>query len=513
MDFANGWTADSSSSITVTAAAAMLPPAYLDGGDVVLAGDVSVTGVDGGLRVLANATLNPTLVVSIGAGDHLAFDDEAQIDGGDYSVGSGGLLSFWGETTVEGGAFTTAGTGQVSFNGPTTWNGGATFNGRAEQNGDAAVSGATTINADVFDMDGSGASAAEWDVTAGLVINADQIGATAANHFGGVIDVGGGAFSTLTVNLTDPLDSWQMGGEMNLSGVSGLYFTRVAGSRMIVTGDLNVSNANINIAADVDVTNAGAVNFAAPGSDLRLSGLATISSNATFTGQGLLHNNGDGMTLADGASLGQAGLVNGGQLHLGIEVPGQAFVDRFTNEADGTFHAEIGGTTPGTELTQLFVTGGTAQLDGALALTLVNDGGSLFAPELGDEFTILTAAGGVVGQFDSLVQPLGLPTGLLFEIEYTANSVVLYVDSTYAADFDRDGDVDGDDLPHWQAAFGAHNGGDADDDNDSDGADVLVWQRQLGLGVPIAMVSSVPEPGTLPLAMLAVAALAGRRRE
>ena len=268
-------------------------------------------------------------------------------------------------------------------------------------------------------MDGSAASAAEWDMSAGLVINADQIGATAANHFGGVIDVGGGAFSTLTVNLADPLDSWQMGGEMNLSGISGLYFTRVAGSRMVVTGDLNVSDANINIAADVTVTDAGAVNFAAPGSDLRLSGLATIGSNATFTGQGLLHNNGDGMTLADGASLGQAGLVNGGQLHFGVEVPGQAFVDRFTNEADGTFHAEIGGTTPGTELTQFFVTGGTAQLGGALALTLVNDGGGLFAPELGDEFTILTAAGGVVGEFDYARATARPADGLLFEVQYT----------------------------------------------------------------------------------------------
>ena len=116
MDFANGWTADSSSSITVTAAAAMLSPAYLDGGDVVLAGDVSVTGVEGRLRVLANATLNPTLAVTIGTGDQLAFDDEAQVNGGDYSVGAGGLLSFWGETAVEGGAFThrrDSGTGQL----------------------------------------------------------------------------------------------------------------------------------------------------------------------------------------------------------------------------------------------------------------------------------------------------------------------------------------------------------------------------------------------------------------
>ncbi|MBA3480889.1 MAG: hypothetical protein H0T51_03645 [Pirellulales bacterium] len=252
MDFANGWTADSSSSITVTAAAAMLPPAYLDGGDVVLAGDVSVTGVAGRLRVLANATLNSTLAVTVGTGDQLAFDDEAQINGGDFNVGSDGLLSFWGETTVENGVFNTAGTGQVSFNGLTTWNGGVTFNGRAEQNGDATVSGTTTINADQFDMDGSAASPTERDVNAGLVINADQVGATAANSFAGVFNIGGGLFNRLTINLTNPVDAWVMSGEMNFSGVAGLYFTRVGGSRMIVTGELNISDANIDIAAPRD---------------------------------------------------------------------------------------------------------------------------------------------------------------------------------------------------------------------------------------------------------------------
>ncbi|MBA3484055.1 MAG: PEP-CTERM sorting domain-containing protein, partial [Pirellulales bacterium] len=230
-----------------------------------------------------------------------------------------------------------------------------------------------------------------------------------------------------------------------------------------------------------------------------------------FNGQGLLHNNGDGMMLADGASLGQVGLVNGGDLSLGIEVPGQAFVDRFVNEDDGILHVEIGGTTPGTQLTQLFVTGGTAQLAGTLAAELV-DAGGLFAPELGDQFTILIAAGGVVGEFDWLVQPAGLPTGMLLELQYTANSVVLYVDSTYAADFDRDGDVDGDDLPRWLESFDNDNGGDADNDGDSDGADFLVWHRQLGSVPAVPAGAAVPEPAVP--AVVATACLAGllRRR-
>jgi hypothetical protein len=32
------------------------------------------------------------------------------------------------------------------------------------------------------------------------------------------------------------------------------------------------------------------------------------------------------------------------------------------------------------------------------------------------------------------MQPLGLPTGMLFEVQHTANSVVLFVDDTHEAD-------------------------------------------------------------------------------
>jgi hypothetical protein len=135
----------------------------------------------------------------------------------------------------------------------------------------------------------------------------------------------------------------------------------------------------------------------------------------------------------------------------------------------------------------------------------------MFMPELGDQFAVITAPGGVIGQFDQVLQPLGLPTGLLFEVQYTATSVVLYVDDTYEADFNRDGVVDGDDLAVWHDAYGVNNYGDANSDGVSDGADLLVWQRQLGFGLPVAMAAAVPEPSTLLLAGLSLSAVAWRR--
>lgn len=69
-----------------------------------------------------------------------------------------------------------------------------------------------------------------------------------------------------------------------------------------------------------------------------------------------------------------------------------------------------------------------------------------FTPQLGDEWVIMTLAGGS-----------SLPT-----------------------DFDDSTAVDGVDLTIWKDAFGVNADGDADGDGDSDGADFLAWQRTVG---------------------------------
>ena len=70
-----------------------------------------------------------------------------------------------------------------------------------------------------------------------------------------------------------------------------------------------------------------------------------------------------------------------------------------------------------------------------------------------------------------------------------------------SADFDEDGDVDGDDFLAWQTGFGTASGatradGDADLDGDVDGEDFLAWQAQFGTstGSGAAAVES-PERG------------------
>jgi hypothetical protein len=110
---------------------------------------------------------------------------------------------------------------------------------------------------------------------------------------------------------------------------------------------------------------------------------------------------------------------------------------------------------------------------------------------------------------------------VLLELDATvrASASFYWAFSPIPGDFDQDGDVDGADLPLWQAGFGTASGagaagGDADHDQDVDGADFLIWQRNLGTAPPAA-VAGVPEPAATTIALAAlvgVGPLVRRRR-
>jgi beta-glucanase (GH16 family) len=69
------------------------------------------------------------------------------------------------------------------------------------------------------------------------------------------------------------------------------------------------------------------------------------------------------------------------------------------------------------------------------------------------------------------------------------------------ADFNLDGEVNGEDLAMWQQGYGMTTGatrdhGDADGDGDVDGRDYMAWQQQVTTAEPLSSVEavSVPEP-------------------
>jgi hypothetical protein len=245
------------------------------------------------------------------------------------------------------------------------------------------------------------------------------------------------------------------------------------------------------------------------GADLVLdNAMSVIGPAAHFTGAGALINApGRGLRVFDGTTSAElsVALINRGALEIDQAVPAAHTAAQiqgvdFEQTAEGVWQVDIGGVSI-TSFDRLSLTG-AAVLDGQLELVLF-DG---YVPALGQLFNILSAAGGVTGAFDELLQPPGMPADLAFDVSYSATIVQLEVVSipTFSADFDNDGDVDADDLTQWQGDYGLHGDGDADGDGDSDGTDLLAWQQQLGSGLAISPGTAIPEPASR--ALMAIAA-------
>jgi hypothetical protein len=91
------------------------------------------------------------------------------------------------------------------------------------------------------------------------------------------------------------------------------------------------------------------------------------------------------------------------------------------------------------------------------------------------------------------------------------------------ADFDDDGDVDGNDFLIWQRGFGLSGpavplaAGNADGDLDIDAADLAIWVSQFGTTPPQTVnAAAVPEPSALAICGVALATACGafaRRRQ
>ena len=113
------------------------------------------------------------------------------------------------------------------------------------------------------------------------------------------------------------------------------------------------------------------------------------------------------------------------------------------------------------------------------------------------------------------------PSGIVQQLHnVAANQVLSLIESVTpvpVADFDNDGDVDGDDFLRWQIGFPMLSGaapidGDYDHDGDVDGNDFLGWQIEFGSGRGSATVS-VPEPATIGLLLsLTAAGISARGR-
>jgi hypothetical protein len=115
-----------------------------------------------------------------------------------------------------------------------------------------------------------------------------------------------------------------------------------------------------------------------------------------------------------------------------------------------------------------------------------------------------------------------------FDTDFYIRSLEVTGPAPATADFDNDGDVDGDDFLRWQRGVGAGNPtlsmGNADGDGDVDAADLAIWKQQYGGAASAAATEgdsecgcgshasgpAVPEPSSALLTLGAVALLAAR---
>ena len=250
-----------------------------------------------------------------------------------------------------------------------------------------------------------------------------------------------------------------------------------AGRTLVVSSAMSraENNGTLQVDGNMDVTAAaGLYNEIGGVIDVR----GTLTLNATR-----LRNRGGKLT-GDGQIIGPMAsgplVVNEGTIEPGPGLATLSIGDDFQQLASGQLKMEVsGGTSLSSDLLEIE---GSASLAGALAVTRVGDA----ALVAGDAFTLLSATGGVAGQFQQLSMPT-LASDLFWYVHYATNNVRALVADVIPGDFNRNGSVGGEDYVLWRK-----NGGTPQEYSDW----VANFGRTIDLGEP-AEQSQVPEPDKL----------------
>ncbi len=439
MDLTEGWTADANSTITVLNDHFGDFPATIRGGAMTVAGDMELGS---SLSIYADAlTIEPSARVHIEDGYYLGAGasgvTHTTINGGVFTMDPTSNIAFHNQATMRGGEFNMepnefGAYGRFRIYDHSIWDGNVTINGLAEMFDHATVAGPTVIDADMFDLSPTSFTPTVWDINNSLVLNANALSQISGNRVLATLNVAGGVFAQLTLNLSDPDAAWTMEGEMNLSGIGILPVTRVGGSRMIVQGGLNVSGGLVQVTADTDFD--GAAVDIADGSTLRMRGRTLIDNASAFLSEGTLRNGlGGVMELQNGAALSATGLINDAYLAIEAGGLGVASVARYVSTPDSVFAIEIGSDLAVAGNDVLLVGNGGATLDGRIEVAFTAFEALSLMPEVGDEYIILIALDGVTGAF--INDPVTIAGSLTYQwdVIYNPNTVVLRLESIVPA--------------------------------------------------------------------------------
>jgi len=187
----------------------------------------------------------------------------------------------------------------------------------------------------------------------------------------------------------------------------------------------------------------------------------------------------------------------------------------YSQDADATLTLKIGGNTAGSAY-DVFEVDGELNLAGTLDVDLIDLGAGQFVPKIGDEFGILDfLPANLTEQFDTLdfINP---GPGMAWDASHLyTTGIIRVIEGGLSADYDGDGDVDGNDFLVWQNNFPAFGGatvatGDSDKDADVDGEDFLAWQNQFPTRKPLVI---TPEPTSGVLFAISIFLVVRRHRQ
>ena len=142
---------------------------------------------------------------------------------------------------------------------------------------------------------------------------------------------------------------------------------------------------------------------------------------------------------------------------------------------------------------------GQADLGGGKLQLSLSSG---YAPNVGDTFTLLSAAGGITGSLSLAETPNPSPL-LRWDLDIDANKVTLSAVPALAGDYNANGTVDAADYIVWRQLLDQTGPGlpaDGDDNGVVDATDYDFWRARFGNVLSAgatAATAAVPEPATL----------------
>ncbi len=449
------------------------------GGVISASSDANLGDLSGPLRFDGGALRVTGSFATTRAGDLLA-------GGGAIDVANTDNLFTYAGNITGVGSLTKLGPGKLVLSGPQSYTGGTTVMAGTLEGDAESLQGSILNNASLVFSQAIDATFAGNLSGAGQLLKrgSGALSLTGTITGTGVVRVDGGALSVSS------------GGQ--ISGSSGIYVGDTGNGRLHVTNGGQVSSGAGVIGNENGAS--GEVIIDGPASKWTIASDIQVGK----TGAAAVNVINGGMLQAPNINVGPLGVVGGdgrlvGNLQNGGLVspgssPGALQVEgNYAQTPAGELLIQVASAS---SYDQLLITQ-DATLAGTLRVNLV--GG--FTPIAGQTFTLLTTDD-VDFTFNTEVLP-SVP-GVTFDVVYNTQSVVLTVSAALTADFDSDGDVDGNDLAQWRGDFGVNALSDADSDGDSDGADFLSWQRQAGNGASArAAADAVPEPSALALVWLA----------